>query len=156
MLPFIPGEEANVEEEPQRILGSLAETGVVPAGFATFATCTRVPVLHGHTASATVTVSEATTLAAVTDILTTQEGLAPRPDLPSSPERVIHVCSESDRPQPRLDRDLDNGMAVSVGRIRARESTVSFIAMTHNLGRGAAGAALQNAELLRAEGHLDG
>lgn len=156
VIPFIGGEEDKVATEPQRILGVVAEGGIAPANFHTAATCMRVPVLHGHTVSATVTVSEDAKSVRVAEILAAEHGLVPRPDLPSSPDRVIHLWSQEDRPQPRLDRDLGNGMTVSVGRVRVMGDTISFVVMTHNLGRGAAGAALQNAELLRAEGHVDG
>lgn len=156
VVPFIGGEEDKVETEPQRILGAIAADGIAPAQFSTVATCTRVPVLHGHTVSATVTVHEPTELDRVTEVLVSGAGLVPRPDLPSSPDEVLRVWSQEDRPQPRLDRDLGDGMTVSVGRVRVTGRTISFVAMTHNLGRGAAGAALQNAELLRAEGHVDG
>jgi aspartate-semialdehyde dehydrogenase len=156
VIPFIGGEEDKVESEPQRILGTVGDAGIVPAGFSSIATCTRVPVLHGHTVAATVTIGEDAEEGEVLDILTKEQGLLPRPDLPSSPDELLRVWSAGDRPQPRLDRDLGNAMTVSVGRVRVRERSVSLVAMTHNLGRGAAGAALQNAELLYAEGHLGG
>jgi aspartate-semialdehyde dehydrogenase len=154
VIPFISGEEDKVEAEPQRILGTIGDAGIIPADFSSVATCTRVPVLHGHTVSATVTVRDDARPSDVIEILTNESGLIPRPDLPTSPDRLLRVWSQDDRPQPRLDRDLGDAMTVSVGRVRVRGRSISLIAMTHNLGRGAAGAALQNAELLHAEGFL--
>jgi len=156
VIPWIGGEEEKVETEPQRILGRLDDGRVRPAAFGITATCTRVPVHHGHTVSATVRLSSPGTADDVFSALESEPGLVARPDLPTSPETVLHIFRENDGPQPRLDRDRGDGMTISVGRVRVRGNTVSLLAMTHNLGRGAAGAALQNAELLRAEGHLDG
>ncbi len=155
VLPFIGGEEEKMETEPQKILGRLAGTNIEHAPFKVSAQCNRVNVQDGHLESVRVKLSRPATLEEFTDALVSFRGLPQELKLPTAPERVIIVRSEKDRPQPRLDRDAENGMATVVGRI-AKDTIFDFkfTLLSHNTVRGAAGAALLNAELLVAKNLL--
>jgi aspartate-semialdehyde dehydrogenase len=145
VVPYIAGEEPKVETEPQKILGELSGGAIKAADFALSAQCFRVNVVDGHTASVRLKLRQRATLEDITDAMTSFPGL----DLYSSPEQFIEVTDEPSRPQPRLDRDNGKGMAITVGRIFP--DTVfdyRFVALSHNTVRGAAGAAILNAELL--------
>ncbi|MEE8146251.1 MAG: aspartate-semialdehyde dehydrogenase, partial [Longimicrobiales bacterium] len=161
VVPFIRGEEEKVAQEPRKILGSTVTSGgdgkgvsgVVPADFPISATCVRVPVSDGHLLSISVELAmKATPEEAATSI----SGFASAVEeygLPSSPERALVVTNTAGRPQPKLDRDAEGGMTVTVGRVRAcNVLDLKFLALAHNLSRGAAGAALLNAELCYATG----
>ena len=157
VIPFIPGEEEKSEREPAKILGAVAGGKIRFAERPSFsATCIRVPVSDGHTAAASVEFDEAATreelTAALHDFRPATAGL----DLPSAPGRFFRVFEEENRPQPRLDRDLERGMAVAVGRIRedGDPRRWKFVALSHNTVRGAAGGAILTAELLAAEGYI--
>ena len=131
----------------------MADDHVVPADFEISATATRVPVAHGHLVSISVTLSRAVSPEEAVDVLRSFRGAVESRDLPSAPERPLEVVSEADRPQPRLDRDRGGGMTVTVGRVRRCEvGHIKFLALAHNLERGAAGAALLNAELCHRSG----
>lgn len=151
VIPLIPGEEEKVATEPQKILGTMGDDGIDPAVFSISATCTRVPVQDGHLLSVSVKLSEAASVEQAGEALATfrsEEAMR----LPSAPEHPIEVL-EGAHPQPRLDRDRGAGMTVSVGRLRACEILdLKFCVLAHNLVRGAAGAALLNAELAAARG----
>lgn len=152
LIPYIGGEEEKVETETLRILGGPR----APETFPISAQCHRVHVSDGHTLAVSVETRERATPEEATEILRSfRSSLAPL-GLPSLPERPILVRDESDRPQPRFDRMEGNGMAVTVGRVR-RCSVLSlkFVALVHNTIRGAAGAAVLNAELLKAKGFLE-
>jgi aspartate-semialdehyde dehydrogenase len=159
LFPVIRGEEEKVEREAQKMLGSVvgdAATGEViqSADFRVSATTTRVPVLHGHTVDLSVRFSRGVTAEEAAEAMA---GWAPGPRLPSLPRAPLRLFQEVDRPQPRLDRDLGDGMIVSVGRIRpCPVNHVRFVVMAHNLERGAAGAAVTNAELCAARGLIPG
>ncbi len=145
VVPYIAGEEPKVETEPQKILGELAGGSIKAADFALSAQCFRVNVVDGHTASVRVKLRQRATLEEISEAMTSFPGL----NLYSSPEQFIEVADEPSRPQPRLDRDNGKGMAITVGRIFP--DTVfdyRFVALSHNTVRGAAGAAILNAELL--------
>lgn len=145
VVPYIAGEEPKVETEPQKILGELDNGAIRAADFALSAQCFRVNVVDGHTASVRVRLRERATLEEITDAMTSFPGL----NLHSSPDQFIEVTNEPSRPQPRLDRDNGKGMAITVGRIFP--DTVfdyRFVTLSHNTVRGAAGAAILNAELL--------
>jgi aspartate-semialdehyde dehydrogenase len=155
VVPYIGGEEEKIAIEPGKILGRLAEGAVDHAGFPVSATATRVPVLHGHLESVSVELSRSVT----PEEARSAWGEYRAPDivasLPSSPDRVIDVLEASDRPQPRLDRGRGEGMTVSVGRVRpCPVHTLRFLVLSHNLERGAAGAAILNAELAAASGRV--
>ena len=149
VIPYIAGEEPKVETESQKILGRLVDGAVENADFAMSAQCFRVPVIDGHTASVRVDLKENATLEDVVEALVSFPSIG----LHSSPERFIEVTDEPSRPQPRLDRDNGKGMTVTVGRVFP--DTIfdyRFVTLSHNTVRGAAGAAVLNAELLIQKG----
>ena len=149
VLPFIPGEEPKAETEAQKILGSVDGGSIVDADFTASVQCFRVAVSDGHTAAVRVNLRDASTLEAVAEAMSSFKGL----DLHSSPEQFIAVSDEPARPQPKLDRDAGNGMTISVGRLFPDNIfDYRFVAMSHNTIRGAAGAAVLNAELLADKG----
>lgn len=146
--PHPGNEEDKLTQEPQKILGAPA----APAGFAVSARCVRVPVSDGHLVAVHVRTAESITPERAVELM---EAFDPRLELPSSPERLLVHRPFRDRPQPRLDRDEGGGMAVTFGRVEACPVMgLKLFALAHNTVRGAAGAALLNAELLRARGVL--
>src|SRR5947209_6249675 len=157
VVPFIANEEEKIERETRKILGRLngKVSGVAPAGFAVSAQCHRVNVVDGHMAAVRVKLSRAAEPADLRAAFASFTGPPQELRLPSAPERPILVRDEPDRPQPRLDRDAGRGMSITVGRI-ARDAVLGhrFVALSHNTIRGAAGAAILNAELLLAKGYL--
>ncbi|MDX2044190.1 MAG: aspartate-semialdehyde dehydrogenase [Acidobacteriota bacterium] len=155
VIPHIGGEEEKVEEEPQKILGKGSKTKLTAAPFLVSAQCNRVAVQDGHLESVRVKLKKKATVEKVIEALESFTGLPQELKLPTAPAHPIIVRSEKDRPQPRLDRDAENGMATVVGRIS--KDTIfdfKFTLISHNTIRGAAGAALLNAELLVAKGLL--
>src|SRR5207302_1276594 len=155
VLPFIANEEEKIERETQKILGSLRDGAVEPAPFPVSAQCHRVNVQDGHMAAVRVKLARKAALAEVREALASFRGAPQELGLHTAPERPIVVRDEPDRPQPRLDRDAGNGMSVTVGRLLP-DSVLDyrFVALSHNTIRGAAGAAILNAELLVARGYL--
>ncbi len=155
VIPHIGGEEEKVEMEPQKILGKLTRTKIVSAPFLVSAQCNRVPVQDGHLESVRVKLKKKATVEQVIAALESFTGLPQELKLPTAPARPIIVRSEKDRPQPRLDRDAEGGMATVVGRI-SKDTIFDFklTLISHNTIRGAAGAALLNAELLVAKNLL--
>ncbi|MDI9469594.1 MAG: aspartate-semialdehyde dehydrogenase [Bacillota bacterium] len=156
LIPYIGGEEEKSEVEPLRIWGSLAEDRIVPATKPLIsAQCYRVAVQEGHTASVSVLFREKPSRE---EILARWAAYAGRPqqlELPSAPRQFLHYFEEDNRPQPRLDVDLEGGMAVSIGRLRQDPILDwKFTCLSHNTLRGAAGGAVLTAELLAAEGYL--
>ena len=155
VIPFIGGEEQKLTCEPQKILGTVTSEGLEPAAFPVSASCTRVPVLDGHLMAVSVALAGHPSVQDVTVAFEEYRGSDACGELPSAPEHPLVVLPAEDRPQPRLDRDLGEGMTVSVGRIRPCEVLDGkFFVLSHNLVRGAAGAALLNAELCHAQGIL--
>ena len=155
VLPYIGGEEDKLESEPLKLLGTLEGEAVRPAELVVSAQCNRVDVLDGHLEAVSVALGERTSVAEVTRVLAEFRGLPQEAGLPSAPEQVIRVMAEQDRPQPRLDRDMGAGMTVTVGRIRpCPVLDYKFVVLSHNTIRGAAGAAILNAELLCHQGYL--
>jgi len=156
VIPNIGGEEDKIETETQKILGAFANGRVTPHAAVVSAQTTRVPVIDGHTLTASVAFDRAV---GPEQIAAAMEGWRGRPQelgLPSAPDRPIEHLADAFRPQPRLDVDRGNGMTISVGRIRRCPLLgIKFVAMGHNTVRGAAGAALLNAELMAAEGLLE-
>ncbi|MCO6510732.1 MAG: aspartate-semialdehyde dehydrogenase [Aridibacter famidurans] len=145
ILPYIAGEEPKAETEAQKILGSFNEDSIAKAEFTVSAHCFRVNVVDGHTASVRVNLNSTSTLEDVIDAMKN----FPSAGLHSSPERFIEVCEEPSRPQPRIDRNNGRGMTITVGRIFPDNVfDYGFVALSHNTVRGAAGAAVLNAELL--------
>ena len=153
VVPFIDGEEAKIETETRKILGSLAGDRVEPHAVLVSAQTTRVPVVNGHTESIAVTLDSAPSIDEVRDALTRFTGPPQRHALPTAPAQPIVYLAAPNRPQPRLDVDRDGGMTVTVGRLRPCPVLgYKFFALGHNTVRGAAGAAVLNAELMVAEG----
>lgn len=155
VIPFIEGEEHKIEVEPGKILGALADGRVVPAVFPISVSVNRVAVRDGHTESVFVKLGRRATLLEVREALEGFTGEPQRLGLPSAPPRPIVVRDERDRPQPIRDVEAGNGMVVTVGRLRHDPVyDARFTLLVHNTVRGAAGAALLNAELLAATGRL--
>jgi aspartate-semialdehyde dehydrogenase len=154
VLPHIAHEEEKVESEPNKLLGSW-QGGFRSAGIPIRATCTRVGVREGHLESVHLQLARDATLAQVREALESFRGPKDVAALPSAPKRPIHVLDAPDRPQPRLDAGREQGMAVSVGRLRARDRDVRFVVLGSNTVRGAAGASILNAELAKVRGLLD-
>ncbi|RLE79994.1 MAG: aspartate-semialdehyde dehydrogenase [Thermoprotei archaeon] len=156
IIPFIKNEEDKVRDETRKILGSLKGERVKWLDIGVSATCCRVPVLEGHLEAVFVELEEKPSdLSEVIKVLETFEGLPQKLKLPTAPDKPIIVRSEVDRPQPRLDRMAYRGMAVTVGRIRwdeATENGLKYLVLGSNTIRGAAGAAVLIAELMKAKG----
>ncbi len=155
VIPFIKNEEEKMEEETQKLLGTLNGSHVVPAPFAMSAQCNRVAVEDGHTESVSVRLKKK---AAAEEIIAAWTDFQAEPQklrLPSAPQQPVVYMTAADRPQPRFDADLGAGMTTAVGRLRrCNLLDWKFTVLSHNTIRGAAGAALLNAELLRATGYL--
>jgi aspartate-semialdehyde dehydrogenase len=155
VVPFIGGEEPKVESEPQKILGDLDEEAVRPLPFAVSASCHRVAAIDGHLISASIEFAEKPRREELLAALAGFSGLPQERRLPTAPRHPIHVMDAPDRPQTRKDAGLENGMATAVGRVRdCPVLHYKLVALSHNVMRGAAGAALLNAELMASEGLL--
>jgi len=156
VIPFIGGEEEKMQQETQKILGDLDTDHVRPLAAKVSAHCNRVPVVDGHTVTISVELSAKPSEA---DLLKAFESFSSVPQerrLPSAPARPVIYMAEANRPQPRKDVERERGMAVFVGRLRACPVLdYKFVALGHNTVRGAAGAAVLNAELMLSEGLLD-
>lgn len=156
VIPFIAGEEDKSVVEPMKIWGSLSGGSIKLAKTPTIsATCIRVPVTDGHLVSAAVKFKKRPTKQQILSSLKNfKNPLAPL-KLPSAPKQLIHYFEDSDRPQSALDRDLENGMAIAMGRLREdKYFDWQFIGLSHNTIRGAAGGAVLMAELLVAKGYI--
>jgi aspartate-semialdehyde dehydrogenase len=156
VVPFVGGEEEKMQQETQKILGTYANARVTPLPASVSAHCNRVPVADGHTVAVSV---EFSTKPTVQDLLNAFAEYHPIPQqrgLPSAPPMPVIYMPEQDRPQPRRDASREKGMSVFVGRVRECPVLGSkFVACGHNTIRGAAGAAVLNAELMASEGYLD-
>ncbi len=156
VIPYIGGEEEKMEVETRKILGRFNGRSVDLADFAVSAQCNRVAVEDGHTESVSVKLSRKAAVGDIVRLLDSFTGPPQELRLPSAPARPILVMEAQDRPQPRFDVNLFNGMATLVGRVRACPVLdFKFVVLGHNTVRGAAGASILNAELLKAEGFLD-
>ena len=155
VLPYIGGEEEKIETETVKILGRFNESRIEPAPMAVSAQCHRVNVADGHMAAVRVKFARKPTLANLRDALTSFRSLPQELGLHSAPANPIVITDEENRPQPKLDRHAGNGMTITVGRIKP-DSVMDyrFVVLSHNTIRGASGAAILNAELLVALGHL--
>ncbi len=156
VIPHIGGgEEEKVETETRKILGTLSNGMVEFHPVRVSATTTRVPVQNGHTGSISVGLEQRPAAEAIIDAWTTFKGRPQTLDLPSAPSQPIVYLTEANRPQPLLDVDRDGGMTITVGRLRPCPLfDYKFVALGHNTIRGAAGAAILNAELMHREGLL--
>ena len=155
VLPFIGGEEEKIETETVKILGRFSDSKIDPALMAVSAQCNRVNVADGHMAAVRVKFARKPSLDDLRDALTSFRSLPQELGLYSAPPTPIVIRDEENRPQPKLDRDAGKGMTITVGRIKP-DSVLDyrFVALSHNTIRGAAGAAILNAELLVALGEL--
>jgi aspartate-semialdehyde dehydrogenase len=157
VIPNIDKEEAKIESETQKILGSVGDGTVSPHPMVVTATTTRVPVIDGHTVSVSVALDANPSLDELRAALSDFRGRPQALGLPTAPAQPIVCVAAADRPQPRLDAMRGNGMTITVGRIRPCPVLgAKFVALGHNVVRGAAGAAVLNAELMLAEGCLGG
>lgn len=155
LVPFIGGEEEKMEVETRKILG--ADGGRVPHEVTVSAHCNRVPVVDGHTLTVSVALEGRPDPAEVAEAMRTFTGRPQTLGLPTAPVPPLLVMDEPHRPQPRLDVERGHGMTVCVGRIRpCGVLTTRFVVLGHNTVRGAAGAAILNAELMQADGLLIG
>ena len=156
ILPYIGGEEEKSEQEPLRIWGEVKDGQIVKAAKPVITTqCIRVPVLNGHTAAVFVKFAKKPTKEQLIEKLVQFKGLPQELELPSAPKQFIQYLEEDNRPQVTLDVDFENGMGISVGRLR--EDTVydfKFVGLSHNTVRGAAGGAVLCAETLTAKGYI--
>jgi len=153
VIPYIGGgEEGKIESEPLKILGRLENDQFIDAPFRISAQVNRVPTIDGHLMTISLALRERTALENVRRAIESFTGEPQRLRLPSAPRRPLHFVDGDDRPQPRLDRDRERGMSVSVGRLRPCPLLdLRMVALVHNTIRGAAGAAILNAELLQAK-----
>lgn len=156
IIPYIGGEEEKSEQEPLRIYGKIEDGAIVKAELPQISTqCIRVPVLNGHTAAVFVKFKKKATKEELIDRLVNFRGMPQELDLPSAPKQFIQYLEEDNRPQVNMDVDFENGMGVSIGRLR--EDSIydfKFVGLSHNTVRGAAGGAVLCAELLKAQGYI--
>ena len=156
VVPFIGGEEEKMQEETQKILGAFKGDHVEPLAARVSAHCNRVPVVDGHTVTVSVEFSAKPDEADIRAAFDSFSAVPQQRKLPSAPPRPVIYMEEANRPQPRKDAERERGMAAFVGRLRACPVLdYKFVALGHNTVRGAAGAAVLNAELMHSEGMLD-
>ena len=157
VIPYIGGEEEKSEKEPLKLMGHIEDGQIVSADSPLITTqCLRVPVSDGHTAAVFVSFEQKPSKEEILKIWEDFKGVPQELELPSAPKQFIHYFQEDDRPQAKLDRNIEGGMAVSVGRLR--EDTMfdyKFVCLSHNTLRGAAGGGVLLAELLAAKGYMD-
>ncbi len=155
-IPYIPGEEEKSEQEPLKIWGHLEDGVIVPAVRPIITTqCIRVPVSNGHLAAVFVSFGKKPERDEIIDRWENFEGLPQKLSLPGAPKHFLRYMEENDRPQTSLDRDYENGMGVSLGRLREDKIyDYKFVGLAHNTIRGAAGGAVLCAELLTAMGYI--
>jgi aspartate-semialdehyde dehydrogenase len=156
VVPFIGSEEEKMESETQKILGDWSGGAFTPHPVKVSAHCNRVPVVDGHTVTVSAEFSSKPGEREIIEAFNSWRSVPQERGLPSAPRQPVIYMPEKDRPQPRRDVERERGMAVFVGRLRACPVfDYKFIALGHNTIRGAAGAAVLNAELMKTEGMLD-
>ncbi len=157
VIPYIGGEEEKSEQEPLKLWGHIDGDKIVPATAPSItAQCLRVPVSDGHMGAVFVSFDKKPTKEEILKTWKEFHGPAQDLDLPSAPKQFLHYFEEDDRPQPKLDRMIENGMAVSIGRLREdTQYDYKFVCLSHNPLRGAAGGAVLLAELLAVKGYFD-
>ncbi|SFA69679.1 aspartate-semialdehyde dehydrogenase [Acetitomaculum ruminis DSM 5522] len=156
IIPFISGEEEKSEQEPLKIFGNI-EDGVIKKAVSPIITtqCIRVPVLNGHTAAVFVNFEKKPTKEQLIEKITTFKGFPQEENLPSAPKQFIQYLEDDNRPQVTLDVNFENGMGVSIGRLREDKLfDYKFVGLSHNTLRGAAGGAVLCAEALKAKGYI--
>jgi aspartate-semialdehyde dehydrogenase len=157
IIPYIGGEEEKSENEPGKVFGKVTDGRIAPdASISISAHCTRVPVIDGHSACVSIEFAGAKpSLDAIKETWRSYRSVPQELALPSAPQQPILVREETDRPQPRKDREAQNGMAVVVGRLRpCKVFDYRFVGLSHNTVRGAAGGAILMAELLKVRGYV--
>ena len=157
VIPYIGGEEEKSEQEPLKLWGHIDGDKIVPATAPSItAQCLRVPVSDGHMGAVFVSFDKKPTKEEILKTWKEFHGPAQDLNLPSAPKQFLHYFEEDDRPQPKLDRMIENGMAVSIGRLREdTQYDYKFVCLSHNTLRGAAGGAVLLAELLAVKGYFD-
>jgi len=157
VIPYIGGEEEKSEKEPLRIWGKVENGVIVPAEEpAITAQCIRVPVSDGHLSATFVTFKKKPSMEEMIETWQNYRGRAQELSLPSAPKQFLHYFTEPDRPQTRSERELEGGMAVSIGRLRPdTQYDYKFVTLSHNTLRGAAGGGVLLAELLCADGYIE-
>ena len=156
VIPFISGEEEKSELEPLKVWGKIQGNSIINASLPKIsAQCIRVPVSNGHLAAVFAKFDKAASAEKIIELWNDAKGIPQELNLPSAPKHFITYFDEPDRPQTKLDRNLENGMGISVGRLRVDSPfDVRFVSLSHNTVRGAAGGAILNAELLCAKGFI--
>jgi len=155
VIPYISSEEQKMEEETQKLLGTLNGAGIIPAPFKMSAQCNRVAVEDGHTESISIKLKKKASADQILEAWSSFRSIPQDKKLPTAPEIPVRYVTANDRPQPRFDVDFGHGMTTSVGRLRpCNLLDWKFTVLSHNTIRGAAGAALLNAELLKEQGYL--
>lgn len=155
IIPYISGEEEKVEKETLKILGTIVGDQIIPCDFKLSSTCTRVPVIDGHTEAVYLSTKRACTVEEVKDAFSNFGTALAKLKLPSAPEKMIIVQEDPFRPQPKLDRDNYDGMALTIGRVRkdtALENGIKYVLLSHNTKMGAAKGSVLVSELLVSEG----
>ena len=157
LIPYIGGEEEKSEQEPLKVWGNIQGNEIVKAETPSITTqCLRVPVSDGHTAAVFVSFEQKPTKEEILKLWADFKGVPQELELPSAPKQFIHYFEDDNRPQAKLDRNLENGMAVSTGRLREdTQYDYKFVCLSHNTLRGAAGGGVLLAELLAAKGYFD-
>lgn len=157
VIPYIGGEEEKSEQEPLKIWGKVVDGKIVPVSSPSItAQCIRVPVSDGHLAACFMSFDKKPSIEQIKEKWATYSGAPQALNLPSAPKQFLHYFEEPDRPQTKSERNLENGMAVSIGRLREdTQYDYKFVCISHNTLRGAAGGAVLLAELLAAKGYFD-
>ncbi|MBP1567702.1 MAG: aspartate-semialdehyde dehydrogenase family protein, partial [Oscillospiraceae bacterium] len=157
LIPYIGGEEEKSEQEPLKVWGKIEGNKIVKASAPAITTqCLRVPVSNGHTAAVFVSFDRKPSKEEILKCWKEFSGVPQELELPHAPKQFLNYFEENDRPQAKLDRDLEGGMAVSIGRLREdTQYDYKFVCLSHNTLRGAAGGAVLLAELLAAKGYFD-
>ena len=156
VVPYIGAEEEKMQQETQKILGTLTNAAIVPHAARVSAHCNRVSVTDGHLVTTSIEFSQKPSVADVQAAIESFQSVPQQRNLPSAPKHPLTYLPQSDRPQPRRDAMRENGMGVTIGRIReCPVLDIKLVACGHNTIRGAAGAAVLNAELMASEGFLD-
>ncbi len=155
VIPYISNEEQKMEEETQKLLGTLNGSGIIPAPFKMSAQCNRVAVEDGHTESISIKLKKKASAEAIVEAWSSFRSIPQEKKFPTAPEVPVRYVTANDRPQPRFDVEFGHGMTTTVGRLRpCGVLDWKFTVLSHNTIRGAAGAALLNAELLKEEGYI--
>ncbi len=157
LIPYIGGEEEKSEQEPLKVWGKIEGNQIVNAeGIDITTQCLRVPVSDGHTAAVFVTFENKPTKEEIIEAWKEFKGVPQELELPLAPKQFLNYFEDDNRPQSKLDRDMEKGMAISIGRLREdKQYNYKFVCLSHNTIRGAAGGGVLMAELLAAKGYLD-